>query len=419
VGSVDAGRCLSRVDVVGRRGDDLVQTALGTWDEAAGALDPDAGVVLRAVWLDAGPEQPGRLLLAVHHLATDGVSWRVLLPDLAAGWVAAHAGATPELPPVGTSFRRWSELLHDESRAPARAAELGFWEDQLSTDDIPPLGARPIDPATDVVATEHELTVKLPAESTQLLLTRVPARYQATMDEVLLAALAAAFDRPVLVELEGHGREEVVGNADLSRTVGWFTTVYPVRLDTGGFDRADALSGGPAAGQIIKRVKEQLHAIPDKGVGYGLLRYLNPPTAAAFAGLSRPQLGFNYLGRFAAADLEQAAHTRIPEWTVLGAAAGIGGVDPDQALAHVLELNARTNDRPAGPELSATWTWAGELLPERRVRELADLWFRALRAFVAHARRPDAGGLTPSDVSLSALDQSEIERLEAEWRDMT
>ncbi|MYV70422.1 hypothetical protein GT043_31675, partial [Streptomyces sp. SID2131] len=204
--------------------------------------------------------------------------------------------------------------------------------------------------------------------------------------------------------------------ADLSRTVGWFTSLYPVRLDPATADLADAFAGGPAAGAALKQVKEQLRAVPDKGMGYGLTRHLDPATAAGFAGLPAPQVAFNYLGRFTTAGTRDAGTAAVPDWTVLSTAAGVGGTDPGVPLAHPLELNARTNDGPAGPELSATWTWAREILGRAEVEELADLWFQALRALTEHVERPDAGGLTVSDVSLSLLSQDEIELLEDEWR---
>jgi non-ribosomal peptide synthase protein (TIGR01720 family) len=158
--------------------------------------------------------------------------------------------------------------------------------------------------------------------------------------------------------------------------------------------------------------------VPDKGIGYGLVRHLNPRTAPLFDGLPTPQVAFNYLGRFTTAGVENAGSATVPDWTVLATASGVGGTDPRVALAHPLELNARTNDGPRGPELSATWSWADGILDEDEVRELAELWFRALEALADHAENPEAGGLTVSDVSLSLLDQSEIDLLEDEWRNL-
>ncbi len=326
---------------------------------------------------------------------------------------------------MGTSLRRWAQRLTEVAGDPARTAEADWWRSVLRPAD-PPLGRRPLDTARDTYSSARHLTLTLPAAVTERLLTRVPAVFRAEVNDVLLAAFALAWARRgggrgagVLLDLEGHGREEeLVGGADLSRTVGWFTSLHPVRVDAGPADLADAFAGGPAAGAVVKRVKEQLREVPEKGIGYGLVRHLNPRTAPGFAGLPTPQVAFNYLGRFTTAGVENAGSEAVPDWTVLATASGVGGTDPRVALAHPLELNARTNDGPRGPELSATWSWAGGILDEDEVRELAELWFRALEALADHAENPEAGGLTVSDVSLSLLDQSEIELLEDEWRNL-
>ncbi|RSS34450.1 amino acid adenylation domain-containing protein [Streptomyces sp. WAC08241] len=422
-GTVDPDAVLRRVDAAG-----LDERA---WRELVGRetraarerLDLAAGDVVRAVWFDRGRDLPGVLLLLVHHLVVDGVSWRILVPDLAEAYREASGGRTPALQAVGTSFRRWSQRLTEEAARPARAAEAGWWQRVLRPGD-PRIGARALDPGRDTYGTAEHLTLTLPEEVTEQLLTRVPAAFKAEVNDVLLAAFVLAWARwrgtpatTALIDLEGHGREEeLVGGADLSRTVGWFTSLYPVRLDPATADLADAFAGGPAAGAALKQVKEQLRAVPDKGMGYGLTRHLDPATAAGFAGLPAPQVAFNYLGRFTTAGTRDAGTAAVPDWTVLSTAAGVGGTDPGVPLAHPLELNARTNDGPAGPELSATWTWAREILGRAEVEELADLWFQALRALTEHVERPDAGGLTVSDVSLSLLSQDEIELLEDEWR---
>jgi non-ribosomal peptide synthase protein (TIGR01720 family) len=209
----------------------------------------------------------------------------------------------------------------------------------------------------------------------------------------------------VLIELEGHGREEVFPDIDLSRTVGWFTSLFPLRLDPGAIDLDEALAGGPALGDGLKRIKEQLRTLRDHGLGYGLLRHLNPETAKELAGFTRPQLGFNYLGRFAAPSGSDA-----PDGGELG-----GGGHGNMSLAHALEVNALTLDGADGSRLSATWSWAPALVSEAEVRDLAQRWFAALEASVRHVDAPDAGGRSPSDLPLVGLSQREIERLERKY----
>ncbi|WP_329542010.1 non-ribosomal peptide synthase/polyketide synthase [Streptomyces sp. NBC_01358] len=415
-GAVPATSVVRRVDARGLDGAGLESVYATEADGAADRLAPAAGIMLQVVWFDRGPEVAGRLLLVVNHLVVDGVSWRILLPDLVEAWEAAVAGREAEPAPVGTSLRRWSQRLRDEAVAPARVAEADLWASMVA-DPEPLLGSAALDPEQDTHSTSRRIELRLPAEVTGPLLTSVPTVYNAGVNDVLLAAFAWALSewrdqgrgRAFLVDLEGHGREEeAVGGVDLSRTVGWFTSMYPVRIGTGTFDRADARAGGPAAGTVLKRVKEQLRAVPDGGIGHGLLRYLNPGTAQRLASGTRAQLGFNYLGRFAAEGGADAESVWGPEPGVRGPS----GEAAEAPLAHVVELNSFTADGPEGPCLVATWTWARRLLAEESVEELGRLWFQALRALVEHAERPEAGGLTPSDVAMAEITQEEIDEFE-------
>ncbi|MEV4921455.1 amino acid adenylation domain-containing protein [Streptomyces roseoverticillatus] len=411
-GCVLAADLVRRIDVSG--GDGHMPGPLIT-DEARrarGRLRPGDGVMLQAVWFDAGPARPGRLLLVLHHLVVDGVSWRILLPDLASAAAAVAADGVADLAPVQTSFRRWAELLVEHAREPKRIAETAWWEQVLDGPSVVLAdglrGSR----------TTRSLVVTVPPERAAALLTDVPAAFHANVNDVLLTALAVAVlgrhqrrgetGAELLVDVEGHGRDEFVPGVDVSRTVGWFTSLFPVRVDLRDVDLGQVPAGGHAAGQALKTVKEQLRAVPDHGLGYGLARYLNPETRARLSALAVPQVGFNYLGRFSAADTGQ--------WAVAEEADAL--FDPaDAALppAHHLEINALATDRAEGPELVASWTWNEQALSEKDVQELTELWAQALDAFIIHAGRPGAGGWTPSDLPLVSLDQDEIDALEAEW----
>ncbi|CAL9557198.1 amino acid adenylation domain-containing protein [Streptomyces sp. enrichment culture] len=381
-------------------------------EAARGELSPEDARLVRAVLLDAGPAEPRRLLLVIHHLAVDGVSWRILLGDLETAWQDVAAGRDIRLDPVPTSYRRWARTLTDHARTAARVAELPWWTAQSEGDAVE-IGERPLDPARDVHGTAGRLRTELPADRASAVLGRVPAAFHAEVNEVLLTGLALALtdhDRRTgraatraLVELEGHGREHLGDDTDLSRTVGWFTSVFPVGLDVGELDRASVWDGGDACGTALKRVKETLRALPDHGFGHGLLRHLNPQTAAVLARRATPRVGFNYLGRFSTgAD---------GDWSMRAGASGLTAA-PDTPLRHVLEVVAMTEDRPEGPVLVAEWTWAGGVLAEDDVRRFADDWFRALDALAAHAARPGAGGRTPSEFPLVTVGQAEIEAYE-------
>ncbi|MEU9118451.1 amino acid adenylation domain-containing protein [Streptomyces sp. NPDC048506] len=415
VGAVRAVDTVTRVDVSGADQDPLPAQLAA----ARARLRPMDGLVLQAVLLDAGPDRPGRLLLVVHHLAVDGVSWRILLPDLQAAWSEAAAGRTVRLDPVATSYRGWAKALSEQARTAQRVAELGWWTEQSAGDD-PLLGTRPLDPAQDTCATAGEVRIELSAEQTAALLTTVPAAFHAEVNEVLLTGLALAVadwrrrrgvsaDR-TLIELEGHGREPVAGELDLSRTVGWFTSVFPVGLDLGAVDWKEVRDAGPGCGTALKRIKEQLRAVPGHGIGYGLLRHLNPQSARVLARHAVPQIGFNYLGRFTAGTGEA--------WQMEAGASG-QTAHPDTPLRYPVEVVSVTEDHPEGPVLSATWTFAGGLLAQDDVRELAEGWFHALGQLAEHARQPGAGGRTPSEFPLVTVDQSEIEGYEREVEGLT
>nr|ARU08074.1 MlcL [uncultured bacterium] len=385
-GTVDARDLVSRVDAAGLDDEALVPVMSEHAVTARLRLAPADGKVIQFVWFDRG-DLPGQLVVVAHHLVVDGVSWRVLLPDLALAWQGE------ELAPVGTSVRRWAQRLTELAR---RSSELGLWTEILG-DPEPVLGSRALDPSRDNASTARHLTTTLPEDVTGDILTTVPSAFHAEINDVLLATFAVAFDEwrggSVLIDLEGHGREEhLLDNVDLSRTVGWFTNLYPVRLDPGTGDIGDAL----------KRIKEQLRAVPDKGMGYGLLRYLNPGTAARLRELPGAQVKFNYLGR--------VGNAESGDWAPGSGINGVGaGRDPRHPLSHALEVNART----LGPELVVSWTWPDEVLSADEVTRLNEIWFRALRSLT----QSTAGGLTPSDVSLAELSQSEIDLLESEWTD--
>ncbi|MGW0841591.1 amino acid adenylation domain-containing protein [Streptomyces sp. NPDC002787] len=391
VGAVDAAGWIDRVDVAGLDATALGEVVAERAHAARALLAPDAGVMVRAVWFDAG-DAPGRLLLMAHHLVVDGVSWRVLLPDLATAWRDVSAGRPVRLDPVETSFASWSRLLTELAQDPAREAELPVWASILQGDSEPfPLVREP-DPARDTTATRREVVLRMPAEHTGPLLSAVPAAFGAAVNDVLLAGLGLAFadrrrrdggsDTSVLVDLEGHGREEELGGdgVDLSRTVGWFTSVFPVRLDPGPVDIAEAFAGGRAAEEAVRRVREHLASLPANGVGYGLLRHLNPRTRAALAAHEPARVEFNYLGRFGIP--EETDWSYAPEED----AADIG---PEGSMreGHALEINVVTEDRADGPVLAAHWSYLEGLLPRETVQDLAETWFRALRGLVVWAER--------------------------------
>ncbi|WP_411077444.1 amino acid adenylation domain-containing protein [Streptomyces sp. cmx-10-25] len=435
-GTVPVRPRLTRIDVTGRDAGEVRSVLAEAGERARRRLRPAHGEVFEAVWCDAGPDARGRLLLVVHHLAVDAVSWRVLAEDLATAWRAVTAAAdpvpapdAPVLPPVTTSYRSWARLLAAQAREGVRASELPLWETVARASD-PPLAGRPLDPARDTAGRTRTLTTHPAASRTGALLTTAPAAFHAGVDDVLLTALALAVrswragradrtgaPRPegtgVLIDLESHGREQIAGHLDLSRTVGWFTSLHPVLLDPGPLDPRDpARFDAGLVDRAVKRVKEQLRAVPDHGIGHGVLYRLDPGARARREGAAEPQIGFNYLGRYAAQD---PAGDGDADWQVVLDGGAPAAQDRDMPVHHVLDINAHTEDRPGGPRLVTRWTWPADLLAEEDVTALADAFDRALGAIAEHAERPDAGGWTPSDLPLVSLDQKQLDRLKNKW----
>ncbi|MCV7236483.1 non-ribosomal peptide synthetase, partial [Mycolicibacterium celeriflavum] len=392
---------------------DCLQVADGLSDEvllaATRRLNPAAGVMLRALWVTPTSE----LVLIVHHLAVDGVSWRILLEDLNIAW-AQHRNDQPvELPAPGTSFARWSSLLAKHAHHPDVVEHAEVWRQVTATPALLPA----VQPAVDTFSTAGHLSVALDCETTSLLLGDVPAAFHAGVNDILLIAFGLALAEfltsgaaPVAIDVEGHGRhEELADDVDLSRTVGWFTTIYPVSLAAGGLDWAQVVAGEATLGAAVKDAKEQLRALPD-GLTYGLLRYLNPDVGIDG---SDPVIGFNYLGRLGAAAAELSGNFwRISEQGLAQTGATAALALP---LAHTVELNAVTIDTETGPQLNANWRWAQSALDHAQADRLSRLWFEALAGICAHVRT-GGGGLTPSDISPARLSQQQIDELQQRYR---
>ncbi|WP_241769777.1 condensation domain-containing protein, partial [Rhodococcus opacus] len=390
-------------------------------------LRPSDGVVVQFVWLDpesaAGhPARTGRLIVVAHHLAVDGVSWRILLPDFAAAWYQISSGSVPALPEPVTSMRRWAHALAEEAVRSDRAAELGWWQNAVAGPD-PLITERPLDPGLDLATALQDVSVETSRDDTSVLLTRLPELYHGGVLDVLLTALAVAASRwraergipgtSMLIRLEGHGREQqVVPGADLSRTVGWFTTVFPVRVDLRGIDLDNALVGGHDIGSAVKRVKEQLREVPDMGIGYGLLRYLNPDTAGSLPATEPGQISFNYLGQVP----DSADGDTAVGWSP---ADGFGDLryvpDPDMPASAAVEVNAIV----IGGRLRVGFGFPDTLLAHADVERLAARWRDCVCALVSHARSGDAGGLTPSDVPLVDVTQGDLDTWEKRFGALT
>ncbi|HGT3364699.1 TPA: non-ribosomal peptide synthase/polyketide synthase [Pseudomonas aeruginosa] len=363
-------------------------------DEVQRSLDLADGPLLRAL-LATFDDGSQRLLLVIHHLVVDGVSWRILFEDLQTAYRQLLVGQAVELPAKTSAFRDWAERLQAFAGDGGLDGELAYWQGQLqgASSDLPCL-----DPQGDQ-SNRHARSVScgLDAEATRQLLQEAPAAYRTQVNDLLLTALARVICRwtgqvDALIQLEGHGREELFAEIDLTRTVGWFTSLFPLRLT-------------PAEGiaASIKGIKEQLRAVPNKGIGFGALRYLGSAASqAALAGLPVPRITFNYLGQF-------DGSFAMEEGALFAPAGERAGDDqsPDAPLANWLALNGRIY----GGELRIDWSFSGECFEIASIQRLADAYRDELLALIAHCRVAEGQGLTPSDFPLARLDQARLDQL--------
>ena len=383
---------------------DLSSLPTSTWVEAIqarcaseqAALDIERGPLLRAAVFRLGSGRPGRLLLAVHHLAIDGVSWRVLMEDLQTAYDRLHEGRPVELPERSTTYQAWAARLSQHAGDAGVAAAAQTWQAILAA----PVARLPVSSPENLEGDANSVSVELTADETTALLQEVPAAYRTQINDVLLTALAMTLQRSTgrgsfLIELEGHGREDIGDNLDLSRTIGWFTSLFPLRLE---------LAPGAGTEAALKSIKEQIRRVPDRGLSYGLLRYCaeDPGLRANLAYGERPQLLFNYLGQFDQVTRGSKLFAFAPEPTgPWHAASG--------RRTHALEVLAQIRDG----KLRADWIFSKKQMACADIERLATDFIAALRTIIGHCRGADAGGRTPSDLPLLALSQAEVDRL---WR---
>ncbi|WP_427185159.1 amino acid adenylation domain-containing protein [Bordetella bronchialis] len=348
-------------------------------------LDLRAGPVTRAAWLDLGGERGGRLLWVAHHLVVDAVSWQILLDDLHTAYEQARGGQPPRLPATGASYGAWTDALAAYRQRAATQAQRDIWRGLCGPAE-PPLPAR--DPnGCNTVRTARTVQAVLDRDASEALLAAAARSHRAHAHEALLAGLALALCEwtgrdSVLVEVEGHGREDVVADLDVTRTVGWFTALYPVRLAPGAGDAAAALAA----------VKTQLRGIPDKGLGYGALR-----AAGMLNGVAAPQVTFNYLGR-----LDGTLHG----WTWAEESAG-SDRDPDSPRRTWLDVGVSVRDGA----LHVAWTYSAAIFDDASIETLAGRYLARLRDLARACGQAAAGALQASDFPLAGLDQAQLDGL--------
>ncbi len=361
------------------------------------SLNLSTGAIMQVVMFNLGSESDARLLIIIHHLAVDGVSWRILLSDLQIIYQQLITQKPPKLSAKTTAFIDWAEKLNNYAQLEIIKLELDYWLNQPWS-QITPL---PLDYANiqqeNTVGSAACVSVKLSQEETQTLLLSVNEAYNTQINDILLSALVASIaewtgNSTVLIDLEGHGREELLSDVDLSRTVGWFTSLFPVLLQLPSLNQP---------GEIIKSIKEQLRAIPNRGIGYGILRYLCKDTTVneQIKTIPASEISFNYLGQFDQVQSE-TGWKFAPEST--GASQSL-----KQTRDHLFDINALVVEG----ELGIDWTYNSHVHTRSTVDKLAQSYVQAIRSIIEHCQLVENRGYTPSDFPSSQLNQLQLDEL--------
>ncbi|MCM3338074.1 non-ribosomal peptide synthase/polyketide synthase [Paenibacillus sp. MER TA 81-3] len=365
---------------------------------AQAGMDLMKGAIIRAVQFELGGDQGRRLLLAVHHLAIDGVSWRILIEDLDTLCGQLSQEQVPSLPVKTTSYMSWAERLTAYAQTDALHKEQTYWLRMADSYAVP----LPIDHENglNTLSSVNEVTVQLSQKETQSLLKEVPTAYRSEITEILLTALLRAFanwtgERGLMVTLEGHGREALLEDTDLSRTVGWFTSMYPVYLQ---------MNASGALRDQITAIKEQVANIPNRGIGYGLLRWLREDEELheQLDAIPEAEVSFNYLGQF-----DQM--TSPTGW--LGAAnESVGLVHGEGARQHLLDIVGVVT----GGCLRLTWAYSSNYHRDDTIERLAEHYMQALREIIAGCKETGQEEYTPADFKRTKLNQKTLDTIMAQ-----
>ncbi len=360
------------------------------------SLDLSQGPLFKPIYFDYGAGQAGRLLLIVHHLLVDGLSWRIVVEDIQHAYQLLSMGQNIQLPAKTSSFKQWSEQLQRYASSKTLADEAGYWLNQIPVWH-PGL---PVDDHAgeqlNTAATSKTLSVELTASETYALLHNVPAVYQTQINEVLLTALTLCITEwtaqtGVLVALEGHGREDIIAEVDLSRTVGWFTSLYPIYLE---------LEPNSELGSALKSIKEQVRQIPERGIGYGILRYLQPDQQLRqhLAALPKAEIGFNYFGQ-----IDQALESTTNFAPAYESAGALHSPQTKRQL--LIDVNGLVIDQ----QLRLNWTYNTQSYQQATIAQLADSYLHTLRQLIEHCQSAEAGGYTPSDFPDAEMSQDDLD----------
>jgi amino acid adenylation domain-containing protein/thioester reductase-like protein/non-ribosomal peptide synthase protein (TIGR01720 family) len=382
--NTDKGKAFTYVDVSSLSPDEQESIFDATANQLQISLNLLEGELVRVALFDLGAKKPMRLLFIIHHLVVDGVSWRILLEDLQTAYEQLSQNETVRLPSKTTSFKQWAEKLKEYASSSALKSELKHWLDfpaqQISSIPVDFPGGV----TNNTVAEARTVSVTLSVEETQALLQDVPAVYQTQINDVLLSALLQTYKQwtgsnCLLLDLEGHGREEIFDDVDLGRTVGWFTTIFPVLLH---------LEETSNLGEILKVVKKQLRTIPNRGIGYGVLRYLSneKEITEQLQTLPQAEIRFNYLGQSDQVLAESSLFARVQEPN--GSCLSLRG-----KRNYLLDINGIILER----KLQLNWTYSQAIHRQDTIEAIARNFVEILRSLIIHCQSLKAKITEPAE----------------------
>ncbi|MCP4927635.1 MAG: amino acid adenylation domain-containing protein [Gammaproteobacteria bacterium] len=360
------------------------------------SFDLSEGPLLRAALFRLGESRPDHIVIAIHHIAVDWVSWAILLEDLDTAYRAASNKTEAQLPLKTSSFKAWAEALAEYANSDDMLSEVPYWRDQ-QWDTVDTL---PVDhpEGENSVAATHDVTLSLTKDETRLLLQELPRSWRAQANDVLLSGLVRALkdwtgSNSALINLEGHGREELFNSLNISRTVGWFTSLYPVLLH---------IDTDMQPGETLQTIKEQLGKIPNRGLGFGLLRHLNRDTSTQqiLQAIPEPSIGFNYLGQ-----IDQVANHNA----LLQPATGPRGLEqgPADPRPHLLDIHSAVSDE----QLQLSVIYSNKLWDKTSIEKFAQLYIAQLRELISACTAAGESTYTPIDFPLANINQTQLDSL--------
>ncbi len=402
---------LSCIDLSSVPADERESALEATATELQSSLNLLQGSLVRVALINLGAEKTSRLLIIIHHIVVDTLSWRILFEDLQTAYQQLSQGKAVSFPAKTTSLKQWSEQLREYANSALVQQELDYWlaPSRRNVFRIPvdyPGGA-------NTEASVREVSIALSIAETKALLQDVPAVYRTQINDVLLTALVQTLaqwtgQRSLVVNLEGHGREEIFDNVDISRTdgreeifdnvdisrtVGLFSSIFPVLLDLGETS---------TPGDALKAIKEQLRYIPNRGIGYGMLRYLSDDSKVieSLRGLPEAEVVFNYLGQFDQTLSESSLFKLAHESTGLQSSL-------QNNRSHLLSFTSFVVDG----QLQLSCAYSEAIHSQSTIEALTQGFLTALRSLISHCQSPEAGGYTPSDFLLTKLTQQQLDEL--------